>query len=304
MKKFIIQKSGGGELANQLWNYVSIYAYGLETGAAVRNPAFFEYHSFFNFLPQGSWATRFVSLFFQRVRRRAHPINRFWRTFYAGWNKLVLGLHASCTLSSQNTANATTYLPPTQPLQSPPCSTLYFAGWLFRNPDGLKKYRTQLLDAFSPRADIKQKVDETIAALRTNKKHLIGVHIRQGDYKTFKGGRYLVPTARMREIIDEYITERGISPADTAVLIASDEAVDLTLFKGLEVLRSAEDAVTDLFLLSRCDTVIGSDSSFGNFAAWYGNIPHIVATKEPVDWSYYADKKEYFQNKYATLVQF
>ena len=53
-------------------------------------------------------------------------------------------------------------------------------------------------------------------------------------------------------------------------------------------------SVTDLFLLSRTDAIVGSDSSFGAFAAWYGNISHIIAKSGPMDWSYYAGKKGFF----------
>ena len=41
MRKIIILKHGGGELANQLWNYLSVYAFGLERGISVLNPSFF-----------------------------------------------------------------------------------------------------------------------------------------------------------------------------------------------------------------------------------------------------------------------
>ena len=52
------------------------------------------------------------------------------------------------------------------------------------------------------------------------------------------------------------------------------------------------------------DVIIGSDSSFGAFAAYYGNIPHIVFNKKSMDWAYYRNNQKYFQNKYCTLVHF
>ena len=304
MKKIVIQKSGGGELANQLWNYASIYAYGLETGAVVCNPAFFEYHSFFNFLPKESLPTRFVARFFRTARRRAHVINRFWRFCVAISNNLILSLHVSCTLSSQNASNTPVYLPPTGPLQKSSCETLYFSGWLFRNPEGLKKYRSELVRVFAPRKEIGTKVDDIVSPLRKNTSTLLGLHIRQGDYKVFKGGRYLISAQRMRELVEEYGAQHQLIPDNMQLLITSDGPVDMGAFAGFKVYRSQEDAVTDLFLLSRCDAVIGSDSSFGNFAAWYGDTPHIVATKEPIDWEYYRGKQDYFENKYCTLVHF
>jgi hypothetical protein len=303
MKRFVILKSSGGELANQLWNYVSIYAYGLETGARIQNPSFFEYHAFFNFLPNESLATKCLTLFFTKVRRRAHPINRFWRKGYALWSKTVVHFHPAIVVSSENTSNKVFYLPPTTEIVLPHSPTLYFSGWLFRNPTGLEKYRDKLIAAFSPKAAVQQKVKDIISRLKQKKKVLIGVHIRQGDYKVFKDGRYLISAKRMREVLDEYIATQDLHPNDIALLITSDGAIDLSIFAGFETYHSQENAVTDLFLLSCTDTIIGSNSSFGNFAAWYGNVPHIVATKEQVDWEYYQGKSAYFPNKYATLMQ-
>ena len=67
---------------------------------------------------------------------------------------------------------------------------------------------------------------------------------------------------------------------------------------------SKQSFIEDLFILASRNTVIGSDSSFGAFGAYYGNIPHIVLQNDPMDWDYYREKTVYFQNKYCTLVHF
>src|SRR3989344_2510104 len=46
-KKIIIYRHNGGRLANQLWNFISIYAYCLEKGYECRNYSFFQYSEFF-----------------------------------------------------------------------------------------------------------------------------------------------------------------------------------------------------------------------------------------------------------------
>ena len=47
--------------------------------------------------------------------------------------------------------------------------------------------------------------------------------------------------------------------------------------------------------------VIGTNSTFGNVAAWLGDVPHVVTINEPIDWQYYRGKTAYFENKYATF---
>jgi len=305
IKKSIILKHGGGELANQLWNYVSIYAHGLENNILVKNPSFFEYHSFFRFLPTESILAKMFSLFFRRFRRRSHIINRAGRLKYALISKIVSLLNSSCVFSSENTKNIITYLPPTSPFPERfrECDTLFFSGWLFRNPKGMEKWRDELIAVFTPRQEIVARADATIRKLWESSSKVIGIHVRQGDYKSFKDGAYWVPQARFREILDEYLLERGLYPTDVSLFIASDGPIDESVFSGFTKVISKEDAVTDLFTLARTDIIIGSDSSFGAFASWYGNIPHIVVTKTPIDWQYYRDKSKYFENRYCTLVQ-
>ncbi|HEU0080902.1 MAG TPA: hypothetical protein VFQ72_02675 [Candidatus Paceibacterota bacterium] len=307
MRKIIILKHGGGELANQLWNYLSVYAFGLERGISVLNPSFFEYHCFFRFLKEESWVTRLTSrLFFRAPRRRSSWINRNQRLKYALRAWIVGALNASCVYSSENSENRQTYLPPTAPLPDrfDACSKLYLTGWLFRNPAGLAKFGKELRAAFAPSDEILRRVDAIISPLRSQYQHVIGVHIRQSDYAGFKGGRFVVSQVRFREVMGEFLRERRLDPARTVFVIASDGRVDERVFAGLNVAVSRENSVVDLFLLSRADAVIGSDSSFGAFAAWHGDIPHIIARNDAMDWAYYANKNSFFENRLSELMKY
>ncbi len=300
MKKIIILKHGGGELANQLWNYISIYAYGLETGAEVQNPSFFEYHPYFKFIEHENFLTRFFSYWFRdSIGRRGSSRNRFWRNAYLAYAHSVQFFVRNSVVSSENEGNQVVYLPTTLPTKD----TLYFVGWLFRNPAGLKRCRRELVSAFTPNSAIEKKVTDIIGSLRQTHEKIIGVHIRQHDYREFKGGAYFIDQTRVKEIIDEFIQRNSINKNATLFLITSDGPIEGSIFRNLNTYISKEDSVTDLFLLSSTDMIIGSDSSFGAFASWYGNIPHIVMTKNQMDWNYYADKKEFFENKYAKMVQ-
>lgn len=304
MKKYVILKNGGGELANQLWNYVSIYACALHSGAHVSNPSFFEYHRYFTLWKQEGFLTRFLSFWFKgRLRRRSHFINQFWRRTYRLYVAWMEFLNSSSIYSSENKESEVTYLSPTVQNNLPLSESIYFEGWLFRNPEGLRLYREQIQAAFSPTPKILQRVTELTNTLKKGDVKLIGIHLRQGDYKIFKKGVYLITPERMRETVDEYLSEKDIKSEQAVLFIASDGPIPAKAFNGYRVHISSESAVTDLFMLSRADAIIGSNSSFGHFASWYGNIPHIVATDVPIDWDYYRDKEEYFQNKYCTLAR-
>lgn len=312
MKKVIILKHGGGELANQLWNYISIYAYCLEKNYGCENPSFFEHARFFNIPPIKNkvlyWL--FFPLFHNYVGRRSSPRVRFFRALYKIYILWVHATRRDSIVSSGNTTNTPFYLPPTKPVEQSFSMTeknngvLYFEGWFFRNPEGIKKYRTDIVHYFSPKEHIRDKTISIITPLRKRFNHIVGVHIRQGDYATFKDGKYLLRASRAYEILKEYLERENKNPENTAFVITSDGPINSEDFPGLTIHITHGNAVEDLFVLSVTDVIIGSNSSFGNLAGYIGNIPHIVMTKEPMDWGYYRGKNYYFPTKYCTMVHY
>lgn len=308
-KKAVILAASGGELANQLWNYASIYAYALERGYVLENPSFFEYGSAFALQPPSRWLWWVFFLPFKNYTKRKQSFKRrVWRKLYGWYVRGRMRRHAGQILSCPATSGKPYYLPPTDAPNDALLSLeargsdLYFDGWLFRNPRGLERYRSEIRAFFRPRADIAQRVTRQMAELRARSSHVIGVHVRQGDYRNWRGGIFLIQQTRVREIIEEYLRESGLDRQKTTFLFTSDGPIDRTCFVGLQVVVSAGDAVTDLFLLAATDAVIGSNSTFGAFAAYLANVPFIVMQRDSMDWLYYKEKKHFFENKYSTMV--
>lgn len=303
-----------GQLANQLWNYISVYAYCLERGIECRNYSFFEYQHFFD-IPTGN--VLISTLYFApygllKTFVPEHILVPVWRKWY---KLFVFGYEHLLGTRVVFSGNAPSekgpyYLPPSttnrdfEIREKNAADSLFFDGWLFRNPTGIEKYRTWISERFAPTETIRTTVEEYIKPLRQKYDHLVGVHIRQGDYKTFKGGRYYVDPLRARTIMEEYLVEHNLDSAKTLFIIASNGTIPVEITRGLNVLVSTYNAAEDLFILASCNTILGSDSSFGAWAAYYGNIPHIIFQNEALDWEYYRGKTTYFQNKYCTLVHF
>ncbi len=310
MKKAVIARATGGELANQLWNYAGLYAYCLERGYSLRNPSFFEYGNYFRMpAPNPFFRLFFFLPFTDYTKRKQSFKRRLWRKLYESYARMLISRHKDSVLVSDNKENRPFYLPPTEePAElsrlEKNAGTIYFDGWLFRNPVGLQKYKEEILEYFEPRPDVTQKVQARIQKLRSDFTHIVGVHVRQGDYATWRGGVYFIPQTRAREILDEYLQTTGHAAAETCFVITSDESVDTLLFAGLNIFISKENAVHDLFLLSSTDIILGANSTFGAFASYYGNISFIVMQKEKMDWEYYSSKKTYFENKYSTFVHY
>jgi len=277
MRKLVIVKPGCRELANHVWNYLSVYAYGLEVGAKTVNLSFLEWHQYFTL----GWG--WVPSFFGRI----------WRVMDSLYGSYVIRMHKPCTRLA---VNEIVHLSASE-MQG--CDTTYCLGWFFRNPLGLARYRKELISAFQQKKQILENIAGTLAPLISKK--LIGVQLRQEPYKEFPNGELLVSPDRVRHIVDEYLEQNSLAASDVAVVIVSDKDVDPSTFAGLTTHVSRADDVTNLFLLSRCSVVVAANSTFGNLAAWFGNVPHIVTTHEPIDWEYYRNTTEYFENKYATF---
>lgn len=308
-KKVIILRTSGNELANQLWNSISIYAYTLERKLSLENPAFFEYGNYFTLPAPNLFLKLFFFLPFTNYTKRKQSFKRrLWRKLYRYYTNIVIG-REGVVLVSDNRENKPFYLPPTREdgrlseLEKS-ADTIFFDGWLFRNPAGIQKYKKEIRSYFKPRQDIENSVSEHIHKIRDEFSHVVGVHIRQGDYKQWRGGAYFIPQTRVREILDEYLTATNHKSTETCFVITSDGPVDTPLFEGLNISVSKENAVYDLFLLSSTDIIIGSNSTFGAFASYYGNTPSVVMQKGTVDWDYYLAHKAYFENKYSTMVHY
>lgn len=269
MKNIIIVEHRAKELANCLWNDLSITAFGMEAGVRVVNTTHLEHV-------------------------------RFWRFLHMLYARLVdVATRKTCGIWTTGTPKS---LPPTVSISKKfeACNTLYFFGWLFRNPVGLKKYRDALIEKFASSARIQKKIRNILMTL-PNDRVLIGVRVRQQPFKGFENGEFLISLARMKTILEEFLREKMLHARDVALVVVSDRPIPNDAFDGFTTVVSPEDEKTNLFLLSKCSAVIGDNATFSNLAAWFGDIPHIVATEEPVDWPYYQDKKNYFENKYATF---
>jgi hypothetical protein len=88
-------------------------------------------------------------------------------------------------------------------------------------------------------------------------------------------------------------------------LVCSDEKIKEGKFPNINFIFGPGNEIEDLFILSKTDFIIGSDSTFGAFASYYGNIPmKIMKNKNNCNWEYYFNKEKYFENKDNTTVQY
>lgn len=308
----IILNHNGGQLANQLWNYISIYAYCIEKGFECRNYCFFEYGQYFTIPVKNI----FINILFYRsfsmacIFLPANFIKKAWRKIYKIYSRAIKILHPDNIIYSRTTKESlgSYALPPSVPatkelsLLENSNEDIYFDGWLFRNTVGIINYRSEIIKYFQPKKNISKNVRDFIDPIKNKFKHTIGIHIRQKDYRNFKSGRFFVDQRRIADIIHEYINTSHINMNETCFVMCSDDDINKSIFSNLNIIKSTKSLIEDLFILSSCDIILGSDSTFGNIASYFGNISHVIFKKDKIDWDYYKDKKQYFNNKYCLSV--
>ena len=111
-----------------------------------------------------------------------------------------------------------------------------------------------------------------INELRATEPLLIGVHIRQGDFRDFSGGTFLRSPQDFANVMEDVIAL--FTQHHVRFLICSDESVDHELFKQFDYRTGTGHLVEDLYALAATDYLIGSPgSTFSKWASFYGETP-------------------------------
>ena len=148
---------------------------------------------------------------------------------------------------------------------------VFVCGWQFRKPGGLKENAPALRDYFRPSEASRQAIQQTVQAARQGADLLLGVHLRQGDYRDYNGGRYFFTSAQYAACLAQ--AAALFAPQKVAFLLCSNEHQDAALFAGLSVTVAQGSALEDMYALAECDYLLGPPSTFTWWASFYGNVP-------------------------------
>lgn len=281
-KEIIILRHNGGQLGNQLLLYTSVYAYCLEKDYKCTNYSFYEYNKYFKFKTPNFWVWIFEKLSEVKFYRRRVIVYLIYK-----YTSYLLQILKKGLVIKEDPADFI-YLPPTSTnntkhqkiikrIEDSSYKIIYTDGWIFRNPVGLKKYHDQIIKIFKPKKEMIQKANRFINRIKKDN-FLVGVHIRQGEYKSkkFAGGRLYFYEKEVTAILRSYLKKENRNPEKVLFVLCSDGPLDISHFAGLKIQIGIGHMIEDLITLSLCNTIIGSNSTFGSFAAYYGNLPFFI----------------------------
>jgi hypothetical protein len=147
---------------------------------------------------------------------------------------------------------------------------VFIGGWLelsqirFEHPEKIREF-------FSLAERHRLAVDKVTAGARAACDVLIGVHIRQGDYASFQGGRFNFPT-RLYEKNMRLATP--LFPGKKVGFIVCSNLPQTITDPMLSVVRPGPgQPVEDLYALAACDYIIAPPSTFSRWASFYGQTP-------------------------------
>ena len=106
-----------------------------------------------------------------------------------------------------------------------------------------------------------------------NQEIIIALHIRRGDYKTFKNGMYYYSINDYKNIMDNIINV--FKDKNVHFLICSNEKIGINDLNqnNYKITLAPNHELLDLYCMSRCHYIVGPPSTYSMWASLYGNVP-------------------------------
>uniref|UniRef100_B8HU12 Methyltransferase FkbM family n=1 Tax=Cyanothece sp. (strain PCC 7425 / ATCC 29141) TaxID=395961 RepID=B8HU12_CYAP4 len=215
---------------------------------------------------------RFGNQFFQYAFLKLYAQEHNFHVETPNWIGQILFGHRDRPLSSKlpMVVEETNQLEQAQiPYTTPPYKHVDFWGYFQFHTRYYAPYKNELRSLFEPVPEIATVVNAALNRLQAKGRTLVGLHLRRGD---FGGSAFpIAPTTWYREWL------RGFweSLEDPVLFIASDEPEKVlqdfadyhpVTLADLEVQLPQAEFYPDFYLLSQCDAVAISNSSFSHAA--------------------------------------
>ena len=274
MRKKIIIRHEYGQFGNILFRLSNTLAYALEFGYKVEDYtlAFCNYHD-------GSSNIRFFENyqsfhFFEYPSPRSRLMNRLkWK--FRGKNyrkiKVIENFDPSYVLKDL-----------------PPHSSYELKGFHFSAKNLATKHREKICQILDFRSSLKSPIDSIIKKAKSKYDVLLGVHIRENDFRGFYEGKYFIPVEHYQTLIDQF--KKLKSEVSVGILICSDSAEILKEFEDQRpnyILPNGSVA-QDMYALSQCDYILGPQATtMSAWAAYLGNVKlaQIKSEMKSIDFS-------------------
>ena len=165
------------------------------------------------------------------------------------------------------------------------CGPIALGGWGIRDWPLALRYRTKIAGLIKNRNPHHFQATSYLQGRRRPGVLLIGVLIRQTDYRIWERGRYFYETSEYVDVMRYLTTGRTVQ-----FLVASDSKQDAEAFGGLDVIVAsgreigAGHYMESFFELSLCDKILSPPSSFALMAAYVGDAGVLLKMPSRLAW--------------------
>jgi hypothetical protein len=252
----MIVPSSSGRLGNRLQLSAYAAAVALECGVTASLLCLGSYRSLF----EGSREDVLCRL-------PMHPPS--WRARFARW-WLVLASRFLPGLSARRYPGRMLEEPATI-ARIARAKNLVLRGYYFYAPELLRKHAPTIRRYFQLAPPHAARVAQFLSRSRAGGARVVGVHVRHGDYASYRGGEHYFTTAEYAHVMRQ--VRDLLAPSDVRFVVCSDVSHPTAAFGDLSWEPGPGSAVEDLYALAGCDFVIGPCSTFNRWSAFVGNVP-------------------------------
>jgi len=270
-KRVFIISNPYGRWGNRLMLFTYMIAWAKQHDAIVLNPSFVEYsryfknfdrkvlgiipNDFFRLIKIPEFLIDFINESFKRISYRKINLMKIFCFDLETENEDYESVSFQNFLSSSK--------------------VIFFHGFLFgkRNFNIIKFQRNYFNSLFDFTDDIKIRSEEIIKSIQKSK--IIGVCMRQGDYKNHFGGRLYLNDNEYKILIDRI---KELFGNHYGVFVACEEKKSALIHENAYF--NYEDPAVNLCTLSKCDYLIGPASTFMTWASFLNNVATCYIDKD------------------------
>ena len=152
--------------------------------------------------------------------------------------------------------------------------SVFHFGWKFRDRDAHRKHIGTVRSLLRLRDGLVGSGSAKFFAMREDAKQVIAIHVRQGDYRNHRGGRYFFPHSHYQELAAAAVRSVGVPAREIRIMAFSNEPLDWPkTLGGAQVVTPAGTWWEDFICLSMSDLIIGPPSTFSGSASLQGDVP-------------------------------
>lgn len=284
--KVLVFTKGGGRLANQMINYLHLCAYYLENRErmSLLMLSFQPYRHFFQSMPAFCLhgKKRFWSIVIGSLCHKLHFIKRGVHQLYIIWlHRIVSRLpfvtfHEFGNMDSDGKVD----ISKKQIGFDTPHTYTFLSGWPMRCDGLIQKHEKELRDLFQFHDDYFANPQALVKRIRDDYDYVVGIQVRQTDYKKYRNGEYYYDAEAYRDIGLQCL-EHFSSYGRVAVVFCSDTKQAEEVFNHPDFSFGPGEPngdghyFEDFVFLTLCDVIISPPSTFSAMAGFLGSIPWI-----------------------------